>query len=91
MEAHIVLLVEYPVEGMGSSTDIEKIGRLMELLDDLLGQTGLGICDGNSIGSGTMEAACYVVDFEIAKRVIAKALANTEFADYSRIYDEGAD
>src|SRR5262249_12580914 len=31
---------------------------------------------------------CYVVDFKIARRVIAKDLKNTRFADYARIYDE---
>ncbi len=38
-----------------------------------------------------MEVCCYVVDFKIAKRVIADDLKKTKFADYSRIYDEGAD
>lgn len=37
-----------------------------------------------------MEVCCYVVDFEIAKRVIENDLKDTEFADYSRICDENA-
>jgi hypothetical protein len=35
-----------------------------------------------------MEVCCYVVDFEIAKRVIAADLEGTPFADYTRIYRE---
>ena len=32
-----------------------------------------------------------VVDFDIAKSVIEADLKGTEFADYTRIYDEGAE
>ena len=56
-----------------------------------MGWTGLGHCDGGSIGSGAMEACCFVVDFEIAKRVVAAALSDTPFADFTRIYDEEAE
>jgi len=37
-----------------------------------------------------MEVCCYVVDFDVAKRVIEDDLQDSQFADYSRIYDEGA-
>jgi hypothetical protein len=57
-------------------------------MDETLGWTGLGHCDGGSIGSGTMEVCCLVVDFQIAKKVIQKDLAKTEFSDYSRIFEE---
>ena len=45
------------------------------MLNEGLGWTGLGCCDGGSIGSGTMEACCYVVDFE--RDVLTKELAET--------------
>jgi hypothetical protein len=57
-------------------------------MSETLGWTGLGHCDGGSIGSGTMEVCCFVVDFELAKQVVEKDLADTEFADYTRIYNE---
>jgi hypothetical protein len=82
------LLVEYPVDGMGNAKDVDKRHRLEDKLNEVLGWTGLGHCDGGSIGSGTMEACCYVADFEVAAAVIRKALIGTEFADFSRIYDE---
>jgi hypothetical protein len=73
---------------MGCGEDVEKRHRLQERMDETLGWTGLGHCDGGSIGSGTMEVCCYVVDFEIAKKVIENDLKGTEFEDYTRIYDE---
>lgn len=85
-----VLLVEYVVEGMGAEADLEKRHELEDILNESLGWTGLGHCDGGSIGSGTMEACCYVVDFQIAKSVLEKDLAGTKFCDFSRIYDEDA-
>lgn len=83
-----VLLIEYLVEGFGSKDDLQKRHSLQDLMDEILGWTGLGNCDGGSIGSGSMEVCCFVVDFEIAKQVIAGRLRDTEFSDYSRIYEE---
>jgi hypothetical protein len=73
---------------MGSPEDIEKRNRLQSRMDGILGWKGLGHCDGGSIGNGTMEVCCFVVDFDIAKSAIEKELEGTEFADYIRIYDE---
>lgn len=85
-----VLLVEYTVTDMGSKADLKKRHLLEDRLNDLLGWTGLGYCDGGSIGSGSMEVCCFVVNFDIAKTVIEADLAGTKFADFSRIYDEDA-
>ncbi len=38
-----------------------------------------------------MEVCCYVVDFDIAKRVIAADLAGTQFSNFTRIYNEAED
>jgi len=89
-EDHFTLLVEYAVDGMGTKEDVEKRHRLEDQMNDILGWTGLGNCDGGSIGSGTMEVCNFVVDFEIAKSVIEKALRGTEFENYTRIFDENA-
>lgn len=87
---HRTLLIEYAVQGMGSAEDLQKRHRLQERMDETLGWTGLGACDGGSIGSGSMEVCNFVVDFEIAKRVIEQDLAGTEFENYTRIVDENA-
>ena len=85
------LIVEYAVQGMGTPSDLEKQRRLEDHLNDLLGWTGLGNCDGGSIGSGTMEVCCYVVDFDQSKALIEENLKGTGFGNYARIYDEGAE
>ena len=73
---------------MGDVEDLEKRHRLEDRMNETLGWTGLRMCDGGSIGSGTMEVCCYVVDFDMAKKVIEEDLKGTEFSDYIRIYDE---
>ena len=86
-----VLLVEFKVDGMGNQSDLEKRTRLQSRMDETLGWTGLGHCDGGTIGSGSMEVCCLVVDFGIAKKVIEKDLRDTEFSDYLRIFEEGVE
>jgi hypothetical protein len=85
---HEVLIVEYAVDGMGCPHDLDKRAEVEDRLNELLGWTGLGACDGGSIGSGSMEIACFVVDYDIAERVIRENLAGTDFGDSSRIYRE---
>lgn len=85
-ESERFVIIEYKVNGMGTSKDLEKRHALQERMDDTLGWTGLGHCDGGSIGSGTMEVAVVVVDVDLAKRIIAADLTGTRFQDYTRIY-----
>lgn len=59
-----VLLVEYVVEGMGAEADLEKRHELEDILNESLGWSGLGHCDGGSIGSGTMEVAVMSLTFK---------------------------
>lgn len=83
-----VLLIEYIVDGFGTEEELKKRHSLQDKMDDVLGWTGLGHCDGGSIGSGSMEVCCFVVNFDLAKRVISERLSGTAFSDYSRIYQE---
>jgi predicted DNA-binding WGR domain protein len=86
-DEYTFLEIEYKIEGFGTEKDLDKRHRLEEILDDILGWTGLGHADGGSIGSGTMEMGCVVVDFDIAKKVIEEKLKDTEFGDYFRIFN----
>jgi len=85
LDDHHTLLVEYAVDGMGTADDVGKRHRLEDRMNDTLAWTGLGMCDGGSIGSGSMKVCSYVVDFEVAKAVIEKDFVDTEFANYTRI------
>jgi len=91
IDDHHTLLIEFAIKDMGTPEDLNKRTKLQTKMDGILGWTGLGHCDGGSIGSGTMEVCCFVVDFNIAKQVIEQALKGTEFANYTRIYDENVE
>lgn len=75
----------YPIVDMGSEDDLNKRHSLENRMNELLGWTGLGNVDGGSIGSGTMEVGCEVVDYEIAKKVIQQDLKGSEFEDFKEI------
>ncbi|APV49592.1 hypothetical protein BWI17_07815 [Betaproteobacteria bacterium GR16-43] len=85
LEAHDSLVIEYKT-GKNAKRDLAKRHAVEDWLNDKLGWTGLGYCDGGSVGSGTMEAFCFVVDYAIAKRVVLREIAGTEFADFARLY-----
>jgi hypothetical protein len=80
-----LLLIEYRIHGMGSAADLHKRHALEDRMNEVLGWVGLGQCEGGSIGYGTMQVCCLVVDFELARRVIEANLAGSSFADYTRI------
>ncbi|WP_426502434.1 hypothetical protein ACPPVO_32890 [Dactylosporangium sp. McL0621] len=78
--------VQYDLDGRwGNADDLDLRNAIMAHLDEVLGWTGLGHCDGGSIGSGAMEVACVVVDAGIAQRVIGAALDGSRFPRFSRI------
>jgi len=77
-----VLMIEYAIDGMGNKKDLKKRYDLEDRMNETLGWTGLGNCDGGSTGSGTMEVCCFVVDFKTAKRVIEKDLSESKFSDF---------
>lgn len=87
------LFIEYRLESdFGNDEDLDKRHRLEAKMNEVLGWCGIGHCDGGSNGMGSMEVACLVVDFEIAQKLIEKKLENTEFSNYTKIYeDEEAD
>ena len=82
------LMIENVVAGMGSADDLEKRHALQARMEETLGWTDGGPCDGGSSGLGTMAARCLVVDFEIARRVVEEDHKLTRFADDARIYKE---
>ena len=52
LDDYAILMIEYSVDGMGSEQDLAKRHRLEDRMNETLGWTGLGMCDGGSIGSG---------------------------------------
>jgi hypothetical protein len=77
------LLVCKEIAGMGTQDDLRRRHALENFLNDVTGWFGLGHCDGGSIGSGSMEAFCLVVDYGIASKVIERELAASQFNDFT--------
>ena len=55
------IVIQYRVAGFGTKSDLNKRTQIQDLLDQCLGWTGNGHCDGGDIGSGTMNIFCYVI------------------------------
>jgi hypothetical protein len=73
-EEHYQIVVQYRLKGWGSPADLKKGHRIEDLLNGCLGWTGNGRCDGNDIGSGTMNIFSIVVDPELAAQAIIAEL-----------------
>lgn len=83
------LIIELPLESgdFASGSELDQRYAVEDLMNEVLGWTGLGHCDGGSSGQGTMEIACPVVDYEMAQCVAEAALGEKNFTGY-RIYKE---
>jgi len=77
------LLVSKEISGAGNKDDLRRRHALEDFLNEVTGWRGLGHCDGGSIGSGSMEVYCLVVDHKIAAKVIADELAASQFNDFA--------
>ena len=78
----IGLLVERRIDGFGKPSDLDLRHELEDFLNDALGWTGVGHCDGGSSGAGSMEAYCVVVDASLAERILAPLLAGSKFSGF---------
>ncbi|MED4163920.1 hypothetical protein [Halalkalibacterium halodurans] len=102
-EALIELVVQYSYEESEIEATLEKRQFVEELMDQCLGWTGNGMCDGGDIGRGTANIFNYVIDVEKALNTILKELtkhqllANVKLAylneadEYVPLYPEGTD
>jgi hypothetical protein len=73
-EALATVLLQYRLETWGTEEDLQRRHKVQDLMDNCLGWTGLGHCDGGDIGSGTMNVCCLVVDPDVAIPVIVREL-----------------
>jgi hypothetical protein len=74
LEEHYQVVVQYRLKTWGSPEDLNKGHKVEELFNECLGWTGNGRCDGNDIGSGTMNVFSYVIDPELAVETMVAAL-----------------
>lgn len=68
------ITIEFGIEGWPSKADLETRHKIEDLMDDCLGWTGLGHCDGGEGGGGSMSVCCMVVDPYLALKPILEEL-----------------
>lgn len=80
-----LILQYYYNENEDMTALLHKRHKIEELLNDCLGWTGNGHCDGGDIGSGTMNIFCYIVDKNIAVHTILEVLEEEHLVDGLKI------
>jgi len=68
------VILQYRLDAWGTKEDLARRNKVENLMNECLGWTGLGLCDGGDIGGGTMNVCCLVVDPEVAIPVIVREL-----------------
>jgi hypothetical protein len=79
---HGTIVARRPTVEARWEADLELRYELQKVLDDELGWTGLGHCDGGSTGGGSMEVFCYVVDINAGLSVVNRQLADPRFRGF---------
>lgn len=67
------LVLQYRIDGWGSTEDLEKRARLEDLIDARLQNESNGECDGGDIGSGTINI--YLEDVSDPQRALEAVIA----------------
>ncbi len=75
------VVIQYMIDGMGSGRDLDKEQVIEELMNECLGWTGLGNCDGHDIGSGTLNIFCDVVDGPASEQIVIECLKENSQLD----------
>jgi hypothetical protein len=82
IDNHLQIVVQFKTkDAWGDARDLDKRHRVEDVLNECLGWTGNGHCDGGDIGSGEMNAFSYVVDPYLAKNAIVAALKENGLID----------
>lgn len=102
-EELIELVVQYPYEESQMKEALDGRHNVEDLMNECLGWTGNGFCDGGDIGSGTTNVVNYVIDAKKALKTITIELSNNNLLEKAKIaylgkdeeyvclYPEGAD
>lgn len=80
-EAHAEMIVQFAVEGWGGPKDLDFRVTVEDLLNETLGWTGNGHCDGGDIGSGTINVFSFVVEPPAAVDAVRTAFAERNWLD----------
>jgi len=76
------LMIQYKTEeNKIVEEELEKRHFVESLMNECLGWTGNGHCDGGDYGSGTMNIFCYVINSKIAIETIINELTKNDLLD----------
>ena len=82
IEDHAQIIVQFKTsDAWGDSDDVKKRHAVENILNECLGWTGNGHCDGGDIGSGTINVFSFVVDPYLAKNTIIEAFKRNNLID----------
>jgi hypothetical protein len=67
------LIVQYQCSA-DADAHMERASRAEEVLNDCLGWSGLGHCDGSDVSGDALNVYCYVVDPKLATATVVEEL-----------------
>lgn len=86
----VPLIVQFKTKDeMGDENDLDKRYNVEAILNESLGWTGNGHCDGGDIGSGTINIFLFVVDPIIAIETIVKDLKSHNHENFIIAQEHG--
>jgi hypothetical protein len=85
------IVIQYRIAGRGNTADLNRRVTIEKLMNERLGWTGLGHCDGGDIGSGAMNIFCYVADARVVESVIVRELETQGFLEGAVIAEREGD
>jgi hypothetical protein len=80
-EEQYQIVVQYRLKTWGSVEDLDKAHEIEHLFNECLGWTGNGFCDGNDIGSGSLNIFSIVVDPQLAAQTMIVELQKHDLID----------
>ncbi|MED1303708.1 hypothetical protein BK704_22120 [[Bacillus thuringiensis] serovar konkukian] len=84
-EELIEFVLQYDYKEDQLEEALEKRNQVQEIMDEALGWSGNGHCDGGDIGSGTINIFTFVIDVDKALQTILDELENQQLLDAVRI------
>jgi len=80
-EEQISFVIQYRLDNWGSGEDLKKRHAVEDVMNECLGWTGNGHCDGGDIGSGSINVWCFVVDPKSAAKSTLEWLRKNELVE----------
>ncbi|MFZ5596160.1 MAG: hypothetical protein ACOY31_04015 [Bacillota bacterium] len=80
-----LVMIRYDIAGEDISGALERRHIIEDLMDECLGLTGNGLCDGGNISRDCMSIACMVVDLDSAVKTMVEELKNNGFLEGATI------